>query len=193
VLVLLVVADRAAAAYAESQVESAVHDRLFVRTSAHIHSFPFLVRLGAAGQVSRLDVRLDDVLGHGIDLESIRFDADDVRLERGGLLHGDVQVTDVGSVRITARISEAAVRAVTHADVRLTNGRASVTVLGRTAGASLSVRGGRLRVGPVSVPLPDASLVPCAVDVRVVEGAIEASCVDDQLPPFVAQAVVSLR
>jgi hypothetical protein len=200
VLVVLAVADRAAASYAESQIEGAARDQLFgiAAIDVQIHSFPFLGRLGAAGQVSRLDVRLDEVRGHGIDLESIRFDASDVRLERDALLHGDVHVTDVGSVHVTARISEAQVRSATHADVRLRDGRAEVVVGGKTLTATASVAAGRIRLSldrlpALSVPLPDASLLPCDVQIRVEPGAVVASCTNDDLPSFIADAVVSVR
>lgn len=177
----LLVADRAAANYTEGRIRNAVEARLFVDTDADIRSFPFTARLLGAGQVSHLDLTFSQVVGQGLDLERIRFRAKDVRLERGRLLNGTVEVTDVASVGITAWVARSAMPP--WAQTRLDQVRVVVTADGI-----------RLVVADRSFVLPMVSpmLVPCRPLARVLGGTLELSCTVDDLPPFLASAVVDL-
>jgi len=192
---LLVGGDRFASGYASARTEDAIGDYLagVAEVDVDIESFPFLGRLGVAGSVSRLDVRLRDVIGQAVNLAGVRFDARGVELDRGALLGGEVYVTDLREVRVAARIDEAEVRRLTRADVDLVDGRATVTVAGERLGAEVSVVSGTIRLGvaflDLRVPLPDTGFLPCEVDARVVDGALLAHCVADELPSFIAAAV----
>lgn len=196
---LLLGGDRFASGYASSEAEDAIGDYLagVAEVEVDIDSFPFVGRLGVAGSVSRLEVRLTDVLGQAVNMASVRFDARGVELDRGALLGGDVYVTDVREVRVAARITEAEVRRLTRADVELGDGRATVTVAGARLGADVAVVDGTIRLGvaglDLRVPLPDAGFLPCTVDARVVDGALLAHCVADELPSFIAGAVTGRR
>lgn len=196
---LLLGGDRFASGYASSRTEDAIGDYLagVADVEVGIDSFPFLGRLGASGSVSRLDVRLTDVLGQAVNLAAVRFDARGVELDRGALLDGDVYVTGVREVRVAARITEAEVRRLTRADVALEDGRATVTVAGARLGADVSVVDGTIRLAVAAldlrVPLPDTGFLPCRADARVVDGALLAQCVADELPSFVAGAVTRRR
>ena len=192
---LLLGGDRFASGYASSRAQDAIGDYLagVAEVEVDIDSFPFVGRLGVAGSVSRLDVRLTDVLGQAVNMAAVRFDARGVELDRGALLGGDVYVTDVREVRVAARITETEVRRLTRADVQLEAGRATVTVAGARLGADVSVVDGTIRLGvaglDLRVPLPDSGFLPCEVDARVVDGALLAHCVADELPSFIAGAV----
>lgn len=199
VLVALYVGDVLARSAAESEVESGIRSSVegVGGVDARIRSFPFTVRLAAAGQVSTLDIRLTDVVGRGIDVASLRLRIEGLRLERRVLLGGRARITDVDEVTVTASITEAEVRAATGIDVRLLDGRASVTVAGVTADAEVTVTEGRieLRAGglpAISVPVPGDELLPCAVSARVVVGALLAECTTDRLPPIVIEAIGSV-
>lgn len=195
----LVLGDVLARSAAESAVESGLRSRVegVGAVDAQIRSFPFTVRLGAAGEVSTLDLRLSDVVGRGIDLAWLRLRMDGLRLDRSLLVGGEARITDIDEVAVTANITEASVREATGADVRLLDGRATVTVAGVTADAELAVAEGRILLAiaglpPFSVPLPGNELLPCAVDAEVVVGALLAACTADRLPRIVVDAIGSV-
>jgi hypothetical protein len=193
---VLLVGDLVARSAAESAVEDGVRSKVqgVASVDARIRSFPFTARLLAQGKVSTLDLRLTDVMGHGIDVATLRLVTKGLVLDRSVLIGGRVRVTHVDRVTVTATITEAEVRDLTHTDVRLHDGRADVTAAGVTAGAEVTVEEGQIRlsagsVGVLRVPLPDSDLLPCVVDARVVDGAILASCTADHLPAIVVRAI----
>jgi hypothetical protein len=199
---ILLVGDLVARSAAESAVEKGVRSKVqgVASVEARIRSFPFTGRLLAQGKVSTLDLRLAEVTGHGIDVAQLRVEAEGLELDRSLLFGGQVRVKGVDRVTVTASITEAEVRDLTGADVRLHDGKAEVTASGVTVGADVTVQDGKIRltagtVGVLSVSVPDSDLLPCAVDARAVEGAILASCTADHLPDIVLRAVgtVDLR
>ena len=200
VLVALVGVDALARASAESAIESGVKAKVqgVASVQAHIHSFPFTGRLLLAGQVSTLDLELDQVVGHGIDVAALGVHASGLELDRNVLLgKHHVRITGVHAVTVRATITEAEIRTLTHADVHLVPGHATVTIAGRTLDAAVQVSGGRIRLSvgslpALTVPAPDAGLFPCAIQAEVVAGALEASCTSDHLPQIVIDAVGSV-
>jgi hypothetical protein len=201
VLVLALLAgDAIARGVAQSAIEAGVEAKVqgVGSVRARIHSFPFTGRLLVGGRVSELDLELDEVAGHGIQVGRLVVEARGLTLDRGVLLgKGHVRLTGVDAVTVRATITEAEIRSLTHADVRLLPGRATVTVRGRTLAAAVTVAGGRIRltvagIPALTVPVPDAGLLPCAVGVAVVAGAVEGSCTSDHLPQIVVDAVGSV-
>lgn len=197
-LAALIVGDLLATSAASSALESAISSRVggVGAVDADIRSFPFTLRLLAAGEVSMLDLRLTEVVGRGIDVAWLRLEMEGLRFDRSVAFGGEVRIIDVGQVVVTANITEAAVREATGADVRLLDGRATLTAGGVTTDAAVTVTGGRILlavdgVPPASVPLPGNELLPCAVDARVVAGALLAECTADRLPQIVLDAVGS--
>lgn len=195
----LVLGDVLAKSAAESAVESGLRSQVegVGAVDAQITSFPFTVRLLAAGEVSTLDLRLSDVVGRGIDLAWLRLRVDGLRLDRSVVFGGDARITDVDRVSVTANITEEDVREATGADVRLFDGRATVTAAGVTTDAEVTVADGRIRISvaglpPYSLPVPGNELLPCAIDARVVKGALLAECSTDRLPAIVLDAVGSV-
>jgi hypothetical protein len=197
VLVLLLAIDQLAKAFASRSIASAVEDKVQGVSSvdADIDSFPFLGHLLVRGTVSELDVTFRDVTGHGIDVARVRFEAKRLELDRGVLFsRRNVRVRDVDRVTAEATITEEAIRKATGADVRLEDGRATVSAGGASAAATIKVVDGRIRmeVGAlpaVSIPVPDAELLPCAVRAEVVEQAVQLSCSMDHLPGIVIDAI----
>jgi len=127
-----------------------------------------------------------DYAGHGINVADMRFDARGVELDRGKLFGGKVRVTDVDVVRVSARISAADIRQATGVDVRLVEGQGTATL----ADGVIRLSVGGLPV--VRIPAPDASLLPCDAELRVDDGSLVAECSSDELPDFIASAVVDV-
>ena len=194
---LLLVGDLAARSAAESAVEKGVRAKVagVASVDARIDSFPFTGRLLGQGKVSKLDLRLTDVTGHGIDVAWLRLQVDGLELDRSVLFGGKVRIKHVDQVRVTADIGQAQISAATGAEVHLLDGgKAEVTYKGVTATADVAVVDGAIRftaagLPALSVPVPDSDLLPCAVDATVVEGAVLASCTADHLPTIVVRAV----
>ena len=200
---LFVIGDVAAKHFAESAIADQIHAHVkgIGTVNASIHSFPFVGRLVVQGKVSRLDLTLTDVTGHGIDVARLDVDANDIELDRSALVGSDsAKINGIGSMTVTATISEATVRALAHADVHLLDGRATVTVAGQTLDATATAENGHLRLaaakGPaITVPVPDASLLPCQIVVAIKPGALRLSCTATTLPQLVIDAIggVDLR
>ena len=203
VVALFVLGDVAAKHFAESTIADQIHGHVkgVGSVDASIHSFPFVGRLVVQGKVPRLDLTLTDVTGHGVDVARLDVDARDIELDRSALVGSQhVKIKGLDSMTVTATISEATVRALTKADVRLLDGKATVTVLGKTVDATATVHGGSIRLvvasTPVaSLPVPDSSLLPCQVALRITPGALQLACTATTLPKLVVDAVgsISLR
>jgi hypothetical protein len=201
VMALLLALDQVAKSYAQSTVASAVEARVqgVSEVDADIDSFPFLGRLLVSGTVSELDLAFTDVKGHGIDVARLRIAATGIELDRG-VLFGErhARIRDVDTVSARATITEAEIRRVSGADVRLVDGEATVSAAGVRATADVDVVDGRvqMKVGSlpaISVPVPDSELLPCEVQAKVVERALELSCTSHELPAIVIDAVGATR
>jgi hypothetical protein len=197
VVVMLLAIDELAKAFSSRTIASAMQDKVQGVSSvdADIDSFPFLGRLLVQGSVSELDVTFRNVTGHGIEVAQLRFEAKRLELDRGVLFsRRNVRLRDVDSVTAEATITEEQIRKVTGADVRLADGQATVSAGGATATATIKVIEGRVRmeVGSlpaISIPVPDAELLPCAVEAEVVENALELTCTFQDLPAIVVDAI----
>jgi hypothetical protein len=193
----LVVGDRAAKGAAESAIASEIAKRTagVGEVDAEISSFPFVGRLLVQGLVPELTLTLDEVTGHGIDLTDLRVLVRDLEIDRGAITGGKPEVTAIDSMTVTATISEATVRAVSGADVRLLDGRIAVNVAGRTVEGDAVVRDGRIAVDafgaplPFGIPVPDTGVLPCTPDVEVVAGALRLRCTAETLPQIVIDAI----
>lgn len=183
----LAAGDLAAKHFAEQRIAAAIHDRTQGVTDVQvtIHSFPFVGRLLMQGAVSELDISLVGIAGHGIDVSRLEAKATDLRLDKGALFSKqNVHITAVDTVTITATVTEQALHKLLHVDVPLPEG------------ATFAVTNGRVRLpAGLSVPIPDAQLLPCAATVRVEHTAIVLRCTGHTLPQVVVDAVgaASLR
>jgi hypothetical protein len=200
---LLVLGDRAAKGAAESAIASEIAKRTpgVGEVDAEISSFPFVGRLLVQGVVPKLTLDLDEVTGHGIDLTDLRVVVRDLEIDRGAIRGGKPEIIAIDSMTATATISEATVRAVSGADVRLLDGRVAVTVAGQALEGKAVVRDGRITVDafggplPFAIPVPDTGVLPCTPGVVVVEGALHLRCTAESLPQIVIDAIgaTSLR
>ncbi|HMC67912.1 MAG TPA: DUF2993 domain-containing protein [Mycobacteriales bacterium] len=183
----LVAGDLLAKHFAEQRIAAAIHDRTHgvADVKATVHSFPFVGRLLVQGRVSELDIALVDVAGHGIDVSRLDAKATDITLDKGALFSKqNVHIKGVGTVTITATITEQALRSLVHVDVPMPEG------------ATFTVTNGRLRLPTgLSVPVPDAQLLPCTATASVEHGVLVLRCTSHSLPQVVVDAVgaASLR
>jgi hypothetical protein len=185
-----VAADVAARAVAETQLR----DRVAVEagsagpTTARIDSFPFLGRLLAAGDVSRIRVASADVTVEGLTLARVAVDLRRVRIDRDRLFSEQkVVLSDLESGTATAEVTAEQLSERLGVDVTLEAGRARVRVAGQsvTATASVSDNVLRLVVSGVNVPalrIPRLPLLPCVADAEILPGRIRLTCSVDEVP-----------
>lgn len=197
------VADLLARRYVEGQIVASTEQELreLAGVDAEISSFPFLGRIALFGSVDRLELRLDEILGRGVDVATLELRIDGLRLDRSSLLEtNQVRITAIDSARLTANISEEALNAVVPVPgvrIDLVDDAVELTVAGRTVTAGIEVSDGRLTFRPpdpvpdVSLPLPSSELLPCRVSGRVRQDRLELTCVTDRLPQIVVDAIGS--
>lgn len=187
---LLVAADVAARTVAESQIR----DRVVIaagpagETAAHIDSFPFLVRLLTAGDVSRIRVSAADVTVEDLTLARVALDLHGVTLDRDRLLSDQkVVLTALDRGTATAEVTADQLSERLGVAVTLEAGRARVRVGGQTVTATASISDNRLRlaVSGFEVPtlrIPRLPLLPCVADAEIFPGRIRMTCTVDQIP-----------
>lgn len=198
---ILAVADVLVRRYVEAQIAASTEQELrdLAGVEAEISSFPFLARIALFGSVDRLELRLDSILGRGVDVATLELRIEGLRLDRSSLLEtNQVRITAIDSARLTAAITEEALNAVVPVPgvrIDLVDDAVELTVAGQTVTAGVEVSGGRLVVRPpdpvpeVSLPLPSSELLPCEVSGRVRQDRVELTCVTDRLPPIVVEAI----
>lgn len=187
---LLVAADVFARTVAESQLRDRVSEAAGPAgaTTASIDSFPFLVRLLSAGDVSRIRVASADVTVEGLTLARVAVDLRGVRIDRDRLFSEQkVVLTDLGSGTATAEVTAEQLSERLGVDVTLEQGRARVRVAGQTVTATASVSDNvlRLTVSGLNVPalrIPRLPLLPCVADAEILPGRIRLSCSVDEVP-----------
>ena len=158
-------------------------------TSTDIDSFPFLGRLLASGEVSRLKVRLDRVQAERWRFSSVTADMRDVRVDRQTLLEDRrVVVTGVGRSRAVAEITQEDLSEAVGVPVRLEDGRVvvaagAVTVRVTPTVANRVLSLGRFALARPNVPIPRLALLPCVSGVEVLPGRLRMSCTFSEVPP----------
>jgi LmeA-like phospholipid-binding len=181
-VVLLVVADRAAAHLAAGAVADAVRrdQRLSSTPSVDIQGFPFLTQ-ALGGVYDEVDVRLADVpVRGGVAVDRVEVRLRGVHLPAGDAVRGAVSRVPVDDADARATVSFAALAARLDRPVTLGPGPApgvlsvagDIPVDGGAGGGTLPVRaqvrlsvaGGVLTVAPVRASLAD---VPASVRPRV--------------------------
>lgn len=187
---LLVAGDVAARTVAESQIR----DRVVIaagpagETTARISSFPFLLRLFTAGDVSRIRVSAADVTVEDLTLARVALDLRGVTLDRDRLLSEQkVVLTALDRGTATAEVTADQLSERLGVAVTLEAGRARVRVAGQTVTATASITDNRLRltVAGVDVPalrIPRLPLLPCVADAEILPGRIRMTCSVDRIP-----------
>lgn len=191
---LLVAADVAARSAAESQIR----DRVVIaagpagETTAQIDSFPFLVRLLTAGDVSRIRVSATDVTVEDLTLARVALDLRGVTLDRDRLLSDQkVVLTALDRGTATAEVTADQLSERLGVTVTLEAGRARVRIAGQTVTATASISDNRLRlsVSGFDVPtlrIPRLPLLPCVASAEILPGRIRMTCSVDQIPAELA-------
>ena len=186
---LLVSADVVARKLAEDELAARVKTAVptAATTSAQLRSFPFLARLLVSGDVSEVDAAVGDVTVQGLRFASIAVDLHGVRVDRDQLVRDRrVVLQKIDRGRVEARVTAEALTEALGVPVSLEQGRASVTIAGRTLGAELEVENGRLVVGVTGFSLPaihvTAPLLPCVANARVVPGVVLLTCDFTEIP-----------
>ena len=174
--------------------ESQLRDRVAAEagaqgaTTARITSFPFLVRLLASGDVSRIRVAAADLTVERLTFTRVAVDLHQVTLDRDRLLsEGKVVLESLGRGTAEAEVTQEQLSERLGVPVTLEPGRARVRVAGQTVTATASVSDNTLRltVSGVSAPslrIPKLPLVPCVADAVILQGRIRLTCEVDQVP-----------
>jgi hypothetical protein len=191
VVVVLVIGDFVAKAYATSQLRDRAERAVRGATSSSgsISSFPFTGRLLLAGSVPKVDVRVGPAVAGQVTFASISVDLHDVHVDRNRLINDQqVQLTGLGSGTVTAELTDVEVSRLTGTPVAFHPGRVTVSAAGVAVAASVQVTNGSMSFGglrlPIQLRIPRAPLFPCdATSAVVKEGAVDLSCTVHDVPP----------
>ena len=182
---LLVVAELAAPSWVAAQAEQAVaaetSDR--VRVDVDVSGPPLLVPALATGTVERWTMQVTQVVGRDLPVDVV-IDLDDVTLDRGRLLRGDVAVTAVDEARVRVQVD---LSGAVPAPLQRVADRAAEAGFGPLLDALGSEQVGgsddELVLGDLSLPL-----VPGSCDVTSQDLVVTARCRLTQVPSFLLAA-----
>ncbi len=186
VLVVLVgLAELLAPQWVASQAEDAIAEESDGRVAVDVDVSgpPLLVPVALDGQVESWTMRLSRVGGREIPVE-VFVDLEQVTLDRGRLVRGDVVVTAVERARATVRadLSEAIPPALQPMADRLAEvglGR----LLEAVGGETVVEQGGALVVGDLSLPLVEGSCEVTSDDL-----VVTTRCDLAEIPPLLLAA-----
>jgi len=190
-LVVLVVGDFVAKAYATSQLRDRAERaaRGATSSSASISSFPFTLRLLVAGSVQQVHVRVGPVVASKVTFASVSVDLHDVHVDRHRLINDrKVQLTGLGSGTVTAELTDTEISRLAGTRVTFGPGHVTVSAAGVDVAATVEVTNGSLSFGGLRLPIkfrvPRAPLFPCDATKAVVkQGAVDLSCTVHNVPP----------
>jgi hypothetical protein len=211
ILLALVVADRAAKGWAESQLadRAAAYYPPGSGSSASIHSFPFIVRLLFLGSVPRVDVNLDDVRFQAVLVRRLSLRASDVKLDRAELFSGRVRLDDIGQGQIVATLDGPSLAKATGVDLRFKPGEVEVHQkiqgVDVVAKGQVAVKGNVVTVTPTSVQgltvplsrfavsyrIPGIEILPCQAAVKIIQNGVTLACQINDVPAALVQAAQS--
>jgi hypothetical protein len=184
-----VVLDLVAKGFVERRVEDEFvdGDRIQVEEASFaIDSFPFLVRLGAYGEVSAT-LHLGGIREQGVAIDAFDLEVDGRVLDRTSACNGDVQVTGLDRATTTVSMSEGTIGELIGIPVDVA-GDGSISAGGATVQAELA--GGDLvltgeGIDTMTVPIRLSRFLPCDPDLTVGDEQLTLTCVTDDLPPIV--------
>lgn len=194
VVVLLVLGDVVAKAYAADQLKNRAQRAVRGATSAtaSISSFPFTARLLVVGQVPEVRVRVGPVIAGRLTFASVSVDLHDVHVNRSRLINDrKVQLTGIGSGTVTAELTDVEISRLAGTRIRFSPGHVTVSAAGIDATASVQITDGSMSFAGLHIPLkfkiPRAPLFPCdATSAVVKQGAVDVSCTVHQVPTELA-------
>lgn len=191
ILGLLAVLDQVPRLVAESKLESRAQEAGPGADSADasITSWPFVGRLLALGEMSRVAVRAHGVNAGPLRLASVEVRATGVVLDRTALLSGDVRLEGIRQGTVTVELDAASLTRTLRVPVSIGDGRLRVEVGGAAVATrvdlgrdgSLVLRAGRLPA--LTLPIVRTPLNPCAATRVAIEvDRVLLSCELDELP-----------
>jgi hypothetical protein len=188
-LLVLVVLDVVAKGFVEARVEDEFRNggRVEVQqVDFAIDSFPFLVRLGAVGEVSAT-LHLGGIEERGVSVDAFDLEVDGLVFDRVSAFNGDVRVTDLEQATTSISLSEATVADLVGVPVDIA-ADGMVTAGGATAQAAMEGRELVLTgegLGRVPVPIRLSRFLSCDPEVAVADEQVTLTCVTDELAPVV--------
>ena len=109
-MVLVAVADHFAVRWSESTVATRIEQRFpGSHATVTISSSPYLVRLVVFGKVEKVHAHVTDVPDGRLRLDTVDVTANNLKVDRGDLLHGKTRLDSLSTATITARVSVAKV------------------------------------------------------------------------------------
>ena len=109
-MVLVAIADHFAVRWSESTVATRIEQRFpGSHATVTISSSPYLVRLAIFGKVENVHAHVTDVPDGRLRLDTVDVTANDLKVNRGDLVHGKIRLNSLSSATITARVSVAEV------------------------------------------------------------------------------------
>lgn len=170
------------------------------KASATIGAFPFLPPLLFAGRVSHVGVHLENLPARVLTFAEVDIDLHGVRVDRGRLFTDfKARLTRIDHGAVSVVITQQALGEALRLPVRMEPGRLSVTVAGRSIEVTPGVDAqGRLTLRGAGLPRPftlaalETDYVPCVDEkttLTVLAGRMRLSCVIDEVPPALLEAV----
>lgn len=172
--------------FAERQIENDARARFrdAAAVSADIGTFPVVTRLLATGEVPRTSITLTEVARERVTFGTLRFEFEEVELDRDAMLGGETEIRSIERGRITAILDEEDLGRMLGTAVDLAPDRVSIEMQGRSL--SVAVTG----LPAVTLPLP-GDLLPCDLSVELEGAEIILSCVIHEIPEVFLEAVQS--
>jgi hypothetical protein len=197
-LVVAVVGDVTARAYAQGQMEKRIDSRVPGATSqVHISSFPFVGKLLLAGKVDDISAHISHVSYGQFNFDSITLRVNGLEMDRNLLLRRQVRVTGIRTATVSADMNQADFDRLVGYPVVLGDGQVEVSALGVTASAKVSVVNNELRLDDLRaggfslgltvpirnvIPFPRLAVLPCVAGVKVIPGHLVTTCTFHTVP-----------
>lgn len=195
IVVAAVIADGIIRNHVEQAIATQIDDQVpGSHAQVTISSFPFVGRLAVSGTVPTMTAHVTGVQAGPVALDTVDVVVHDVRVARGQLAHGKVQIDSIREAIITAQISQASLDH--QVGVPITIGSGTVGLGGVQVPAHLAVVSNRIeiQVPPlpgISVTIPLTNLVPCIGTASLSPGHLTVTCSTDRLPPALDHVVAS--
>jgi hypothetical protein len=186
-VVLVAVADHFTVRWSESTVANHIEHRFpGSHATVTISSSPYLVRLVVFGKVQNVRAHVTNVPDGRLRLDTVDVTANDLKVDRGQLLHGKTRIDSLSTATITARVSVA--------EVLRAYGLGELSALGGLvtgAKGTLHAEGNQMKVsiGPLSFAFTSTALIPpCGGTAAISAGQVVLSCTTRSVPPALQAA-----
>jgi hypothetical protein len=190
-VVLVAIADHFAVRWTESTVANRIEQRFpGSHATVTVSSSPYLVRLAIFGTVKKVHAHVTDVPEGRLRLDTVDVTANDVKVNRGDLLHGKTRLDSVSSATIVARVGVA--------EVLRAYGLGDLASLGNLASGltgTLQTKPNnqvQISFGPISFTFTTSGLVPCVGSAEINAGQVILACTTHSVPRALQAAGVGV-